>query len=93
MAPGYARLHRDGQMDSQFLSVLDSVQEDVDLREKIKKNRSWTQLVNPFGKFLAVRLTSYFCLFIFSVSSNFSDSSWWMQSHISLALCLKSSEE
>lgn len=39
MAPGYAWLRRDGQMDSQFLSVLDSVQEDVDLREKIKKKQ------------------------------------------------------
>lgn len=33
-------------------------------------------------------LTSYFCCFIFSIRSNFSDSSWWIQSHSSWALSL-----
>ena len=34
-------------------------------------------------------LTSYFCCFIFSIRSNFSDSSWWIQSHSSWALSLE----
>lgn len=33
-------------------------------------------------------LTSYFCCFSFSIRSNFSDSSWWIQSDSSWALSL-----
>lgn len=33
-------------------------------------------------------LTSYFCCFIFSIRSNFSDSNWWIQSDSSWAFSL-----
>lgn len=80
----------------QLLGVADAVVQDVDLAEHQRTRwQSWREAPlprpNPSRAPLSpspspawppanTGLTSYFCCFSFAIRSNFSDSSWWIQS-------------
>lgn len=78
----------------QLLGVADAVVEHVDLRGKEGDAGRTATGTRPPAPALRRRppwemgLTSYFCCFSFSIRSNFSDSSWWIQSDSSWAFSL-----
>ena len=84
----------------QLLGVADAVVQDVDLRrpeERVGRaggrgapspSRAPSPSPSPAWPPANTGLTSYFCCFSFAIRSNFSDSSWWIQSDSSWAFSL-----
>lgn len=72
----------------QFTELLDSLTQSRDLDEESNPLKSTEESARVWSSQGQV-LTSYFCSFSFSMWSNFSDSSWRIQSYSSLILSLQ----